>query len=232
MTPAADATPAAVLALREATREAHARIERVPALARLLAEDCSGEEYRAALLRLHSFVAPLEAAMLARIGGEIGLVLSAGRRAPLLRRDLSELGTAPAPRAPAAALPATSSPAEALGCAYVLEGSLLGGRVIARSLRARLGPALGGATRYLEAGGDDVPQRWRRFGRLLDTALADPEARARAAGAASACFERLAAWLDAAPARPRLTSARGAGPRRADGAARGGRDAPGIRAGS
>jgi heme oxygenase len=97
------------------------------------------------------------------------------RRTPLLLRDLADLGAAPKP--PPNGLPLLE-PAAQWGCLYVLEGSRLGGAILAE----RVGS--GFPRRYLSAGHGDGS--WRAF--LV--ALA-------AAGSADG------AWIDAAVAAAR-----------------------------
>ena len=93
-----------------------------------------------------------------------------------LRADLSRLGAAPAPfQQPAAAATA----AEWLGGSYVLEGSAMGARLLARDLD-RLQPAhphIAGARSFIDSHLAD-PRRWGRFRKVLD---ALPEADAVAA---------------------------------------------------
>ena len=72
------------------------------------------------------------------------------------------------------------------GMLYVIEGSQLGGRLIARALRARQ-PQLDGALTYFELGEDD-PAAWRRFQQRLDAALDDDERRGDAVDGARAMF--------------------------------------------
>ncbi|MEE7546111.1 biliverdin-producing heme oxygenase, partial [Xanthomonas sp. Kuri4-1] len=72
------------------------------------------------------------------------------------------------------------------GMLYVVEGSQLGGRLIARGLRAQR-PALAGALRYFELGDAD-PGAWRRFQERLEHALGDAAARDEAIAGARAMF--------------------------------------------
>lgn len=85
-----------------------------------------------------------------------------------LHRDLARLGATPGTVAGLHA-PASSS-AEWLGACYVLEGSSLGARLLARDLD-RLQPrhpALAGARSFIDALIAEPP-RWARFKQLLDS---------------------------------------------------------------
>ncbi len=106
---------------------------------------------------------------------------SGWRRAGLLRADLRRLGRAPSRPVRAAAPPASRD--EALGAWYVLEGSRLGGHLIAREARRRLpvaGPALGALEGAL------APGRWPAFRRWLDGPGGVRDADAATAGALAA----------------------------------------------
>lgn len=86
------------------------------------------------------------------------------RRAAELAADLAALGlAAPLPLA----FPAPAGPAATWGAAYVVEGSRLGGKLLARSV------ATGLPTAYLAA--PQPPGAWRTFLAKLDDAL-HPEA--------------------------------------------------------
>lgn len=82
-------------------------------------------------------------------------------RTELLAADLAALDQAtPAPLA----LPTPADQAEAFGYAYVIEGSRLGGSMLARGVPENLPKA------YLAAG--HLPGEWRAFGAALDEAAA------------------------------------------------------------
>ncbi|MDP4026407.1 biliverdin-producing heme oxygenase [Methylobacterium sp. NEAU 140] len=183
--------------LRAATGPAHAALERdldwQARVATLLG-------YRALLARLHGFHAAWEPA----IGGALGdpAFLDPRRRLGALVADLAALGLSPGG---IAALPAARpirlpDPAAATGALYVLEGSTLGGRLIARHIAALHGADAPCA--YYRAHGSGSGAMWAAFRGRLD---ALPEAGAPAAEAAAvATFEALRAWLCAGePVAPR-----------------------------
>jgi heme oxygenase len=107
-------------------------------------------------------------------------------RTEALRADLSALGAEPA--APAR-LPVPTSRAAAYGCAYVLEGSTLGGMVLARAVEASLHEQA--PTRYLRLRGERTAGSWRSFLEQLhefDRGASAAE-RTEAVAAARATFE-------------------------------------------
>ena len=180
------------LALRDATRPHH---ERVEAAVDLPARTRDRATYRALLASLYSLFGPLEEQLAGLPWREAGLDFAAHRRAHLLRADIADLGGAPEAVAPAA-LPRTDGLAAGLGALYVLEGSALGGKIIAREAEAALG--LGGVGTSFFRGGDGAT--WRAFGRALDAALDTPDRFRRARHAAEQTFDAFGrAVLDPTP---------------------------------
>jgi len=99
-------------------------------------------------------------------------------RTPLLENDLAALGlSAPVP------LPFSTptSRAQALGMLYVIEGSRLGGAILARRVPAGLPHA------YLSA--THAPGAWRAFGEMLDRESDGPDWLRQAAAAAGGTFD-------------------------------------------
>lgn len=99
------------------------------------------------------------------------------RRSDLLRADLTDLGVEP----PQAAPFDLASDAAALGVIYVLEGSRLGGAMLARTVPMDL-PA-----RFIRCA--PAPKRWQGLIEVLDRHLVTPRQHAVAADAARAVFD-------------------------------------------
>ena len=181
--------------LREATAPAHAELEAALAL---LEPPASRKHLANVLRRFHGFHRRWEPALADRLG-DPGFT-GPRQRLHLLADDLRRLGVTAAevdalPVCPdAAAL--CGSLEGALGSLYVLEGSTLGGRVVARRLEGTEGWPIGGL-RYFDPHGEHAGARWRETLARIETAGADA---ARVVEAAGHTFSRLRAWL--APARP------------------------------
>lgn len=188
--------------LRAATRTAHEDIETVPALVRLLTADLTEADYIAVLRQTCAFHLGVEQQLKAVLAPELapGVFLD-GTRISALAVDLDWFGVPlPAP-AFATALPVLPNQAHALGAMYVIEGSSLGGRVIARRLSDTLGltPRTGSC---FYSGNDAAAtrDRWLRFCDLLqDTAARSDAIAADMAGGAVATFRSLDAWLRRTP---------------------------------
>ena len=121
------------------------------------------EEYVELLQRLLTFHRAFEAAMAVPIWSEgwsrIGITLGDHCRSPDLMDDLAYFDQTTESQEEAEHVsPIFTSFAEALGGLYVIEGSSLGGKILAPLFRAHLGEI---PTRYYESDGRNHPQHWR-----------------------------------------------------------------------
>jgi heme oxygenase len=121
-------------------------------------------------------------------------------RLPHLRRDLAALGRTNAEQSGLAECPAAASlldgRARAVGSIYVLEGSTLGGQVIARAITDAGWAPPGGLT-YFTPYGARTGEMWRRFGAWAEDVVPRDERAAAVVGAART-FGVLQAWLTGA----------------------------------
>ena len=207
--------------LRTATRASHERLERITALP---ASIRTAAELRAVLEDLYGFHVVAEAAgARAALATLPGFDDAFGRDLPPSAWLASDMATLGATATRIAALPRCTAlgpfptGAARLGCAYVLEGSTLGGRIIhAHLARGEIAvPAL----RFFEGHGADTARRWKAFTRALDARERPASDDAETLAAAEATFRVLGDWFEA--------RARARHPRHTDGgaSARGGRRA-------
>lgn len=161
--------------LRTETRADHEALEaRLPLTTPALTLDV----YVGILRAFRSVVGPLET-RLAHLG--LPARLDFGWRAPLLDADLAALGD-PAGGPHTAGEWADLTHAAALGACYVLEGSTLGGQVIARHLAPlKVTAERGGA--YFAGHGAQTGPRWKAFRAALDASVLPGEEAAVVAGA-------------------------------------------------
>lgn len=148
----------------------------------------SPADYRTYLLGLHELMMAVDAGMVAASLAEDWQPWRPQERVALLHADLVAIGViAPAAEAP---LPIASD-AAAAGALYVLEGSALGARLLARDTEALGVPAA--ASTFLRAvTGEGAALRWRRFLERLDRIGLDATGQYQAATrvAADATFQR------------------------------------------
>lgn len=183
--------------LKAQTRPHHDRAEASPAMQAVVSPRLTRAAYRDHLARLLAFYGPTEAA-LADVDGLADVLPDLAERlvkTEWLRDDLDRLGggvEVPEARAPAWTVP------EALGVLYVVEGSTLGGRIIARELARSVGVTPDDGGRFYASYRDDRGARWTAFKSALDAyGEAHPEASDDAVRAASDTFDVLRTWMEA-----------------------------------
>lgn len=192
--------PASRLAhLRSHTRAAHASIETVPSLAKLMAPDLTRGAYTRVLVGMLAFHAVVEPAIAEALQPlpEARILLD-GRHQCALRDDIAFLGATPESLYPD--VPALPDLTSALGALYVVEGGNLGGRVIARRVAASLGVAPGeGGSFYGGLSAEMARARWTRLVQILEDQRLEIELDALAEGACRifACLEQ---WMRPIPA--------------------------------
>ncbi len=177
-----------VQALRSATQAQHTLLDSSLPLAR---PDAGLADYLQHLAVLQGWMAEL-APLLARTPWGGGYLQA-------LRDDLDEAGdagtsalasVADAAGDPAADVPGDGSLAYALGVAYVVEGSQLGGQVLLRRLRQA---GLAHGLRYLEGRGAATGAHWGAFLKALRASLTEPADVAAACAGAHWAFDTLLA---------------------------------------
>ncbi|MGV3615355.1 MAG: biliverdin-producing heme oxygenase [Fimbriimonas sp.] len=179
--------------LRAETRAAHERLEGSIDLSALTA---TPDHYRALISRFYGFHAAIEPSLSAALSGHYAPVA----RTPLLERDLRALGVSESclreiPRCDD--LPEHGSAARAFGVAYVLEGSALGGQIVGRLVRDRLGYDAETGVAFFLSHGRHVGLDWRAFGQACDAFFAERGDGSEAVAAADETFAAMGRWLAA-----------------------------------
>lgn len=189
-------------ALRQACAAQHEAIE---ALLQLDQAALRREHYERVLAGFGAFVPAWEARLRPHLPAALRGWFDQRSRAPLLARDLAALGLQPFPMDDPVAALALADTGAVFGSLYVLEGSALGGQLIARQVRERwgLGPDNGAA--YFNGWGARTGAMWAEFREHLAQALGEDDAALGSACAAAvatfaalrACFTQV---LDHGPA--------------------------------
>ncbi|WP_230530461.1 biliverdin-producing heme oxygenase [Microvirga roseola] len=182
--------------LKIETRAAHDRIEVAMDLDRRTA---SRDSYRDLLIRFYGFHAAWEEAAALRAPDRA--FFGSRRKAGLLAKDLKALGMKSEeiiglPRChPLMPLPA---PAATLGSMYVVEGSTLGGAIIARDVERRLGLTPETGCAYFRSYGRETALMWKSFGAGL-LAASSPEVDDLVVEAAKRTFDVMHDWICRTP---------------------------------
>lgn len=178
--------------LRRETADCHADLE---ARLQLLSPPLTAARFTRLIQRMYGFHAPWEEALASH--GQFVAHVRRRSRLPSIARDLIALGARPndIPRIKqcAGATDLVRCKDAALGSCYVIEGSTLGGQVIARSLAEEKWLPIGGLATFNPYGAD-TGRMWRAFKVWLDGSARDADPVAVAAGARRT-FILLADWL-------------------------------------
>lgn len=131
------------------------------------------ETYKNLLVRFYQYYVVMEE-KLGQFSAD--LPLEERKKLHLLKADLSQLGFSEndlAKLSPASSVPHLDSLSMAVGSLYVLEGSTLGGQVISKHLRNKLGvrPETGGS--FFWAYGEKTMEMWLRFKSFLNSYQGD-----------------------------------------------------------
>jgi len=138
---------------------------------------------------MYGFLAPYEAALRSH-AAVLGPAweIAERQRAHLILQDLH---AAPGQLPLCSALPPLATVPQLLGAMYVLEGSTLGGQVLARQL-AKAGSQ---QVRYFTGYGALTGPRWKAFCQLLGEAAPDAATEDEIVQSAIQTFQHLATWL-------------------------------------
>lgn len=181
--------------LRRETRGYHDRVERAVNLQQRLS---TRSNYVRLLERFYGYYRPLESLMLSEAVRLLGIDIDQRLKAPLLHRDLTALGHSEAtieavPRCER--LPVLSDTGSRWGCLYVLEGATLGGRIVRRRVRERLGLSESCGCAFFSSYGESVGSRWAEFCSALTAYVeAQPEVADRVIAAAIDTFISFEKW--------------------------------------
>ncbi|WP_141731044.1 biliverdin-producing heme oxygenase [Oligoflexus tunisiensis] len=183
--------------LRLETHAQHEALDHHPLMVQLMSPTLSRTLYQHILGKFLGFYQPLEP-LLARytLWPSLGIDLTERRKTPWLLADLSHL------QVPLAARPCAPQPdwihddAAALGTFYVMEGSTLGGQVIARHVARCLGLSRDQGLAFFSSYGEAVGTRWKETRAALVQFAEQTGEEDAMIEAARRTFEALSTWLD------------------------------------
>jgi len=181
--------------LERLKRETEVEHEAVEGATGVLDRALSLEGYRAYLERTFGFYLIVEQQLRGLgVWEALRLPATAREKLPLLAEDLVLLGNLePASIRACDAPPQFASIAEAVGGAYVLEGSTLGGRVMLRHIQRLFGPHVAHA--FLEGYGANTGKKWQSFRAALERFARSRELEDRMIAGAQETFHSFTRWL-------------------------------------
>ena len=168
--------------LRESTAELHKQIEQENAAGRIMDHSISIDQYKNLLFQNYVAYAISEKEISAQLPGYVG------NKHKELENDLKQLNVpANIPSFPGDQF-SCSSEVEALGAAYVVEGSAMGGMVISRNLK-RCDGLSSIENHYFFNGKRDSLKSWNEFKKLLESKNFTEEEKNSAISKAKETFE-------------------------------------------
>jgi len=185
--------------LKQATRTAHDAIEQNTAMHQLMQADLSTAHYEYVLQKKYGYYKAIEQLIMPYLEAA-GFPYDERKKAHLAYQDLNGLGRqgADIDALPACtALPTCTNSAEALGILYVLEGSTLGGQMIAKHLLNVLPTHLNTHIRFFSGyDKEKIGIMWQTFQQfLINYSQENPNTQEAILKGANQTFQTLNQWL-------------------------------------
>lgn len=155
--------------LKESTRELHSQIESVPLLNKIIKRNITLHEFKLLIKKFYAYIKPCENAINTLQSRHL---LSNREKTNLLKNDLVALGLEEFTineRNFSPILPPLNTHAQVLGYMYVIEGSTLGGQIIAKILFETLNLTPETGASFFFGYGKNTRQMWNSFCQILDT---------------------------------------------------------------
>jgi len=177
--------------LKEQTANAHADSENL--LMPFLGSIRNSDDYAQILKMFYGFFAPMEKLIGHWISPQVLEDIHERRNASLIIEDLNSIGEGTENLALASELPHIDSPAAAIGAMYVLEGSTLGGRVIAKMLAKNEALEISSDRLHFFNGyGEQTGEKWKSFITLVNNY---PDQVEKLVAAANETFRCMGSWM-------------------------------------
>jgi heme oxygenase len=176
--------------LKQRTENEHRAVE---AAFPLMREELNVTQYIGCLLQMYGMVSAWEEESLKVAPAWIRPQLMARKRKNLLELDLAWFG-AESRDDGRPVLPEMNDQPSFLGAMYVMEGSTLGGQLIARQLQKTLHLSEGKGDAYFRGHGDHTGPMWREFCEVLKVRVTDEETES-VIRSAKAMFATYGSWM-------------------------------------
>lgn len=185
--------------IKKQTSENHHRLEQTNLLHPIATPSLTAEHYHKILRVFYGYFSPLEKEI-----NKMELIrqylpdVATRRKASMLKADLLNLNAIkPADTlALCQELPEIRTSSQAFGCLYVLEGSTLGGRMIAKSLRKNLSLDHVYGASFFNGYGQETGSKWKTFQQaLLNYSLNFSEDR-EVIKSANDTFHKFEVWIN------------------------------------
>jgi heme oxygenase len=184
--------------LKDNTSVAHKQLEKSPCFKRLFANDYKTSEYADLLSYFYGYYAAIEPLLFNDLPTEHQSDLQHRTKTHLLQQDLALLNVNTDSLPLCKAIPNLTTFAQKMGVLYVLEGSLLGGRIIGQHLKEHFGADVALPLNFYSGYGADLHLEWQKFSQFMgqyfnhqEKAIID-----EVINSANATFSALQQWVE------------------------------------
>jgi heme oxygenase len=168
--------------IREETKPAHLSLEKL--VVQQLKSIRSDEDYADFLKKFYTYFNQVEKVIAPYITAEVLPDYLERRNSSYLKKDIEELGIT-VEGLPVVAVPEITSKVSALGALYVMEGSIMGGKIIVQMLE-KLGVTNG--ISFFSGYGADTGKRWTVFTQVMNETADTPQLEEEAIHTANKTF--------------------------------------------
>lgn len=184
--------------IRAQTSENHTRLEQTRLLLPISEKNLTKEKYVEILKKFYGYFLPLE--NLVDNFPQIQTYLpdyNTRRKVDLIYQDLLQVVPAYAgkPLELCKDLPRITNTSEAFGCLYVMEGSTLGGKLIAKVLKDELNLDASNGASFFNSYGKETGSKWKLFQQALVNFSSDSSTNLLIINAANETFSKFEKWI-------------------------------------
>lgn len=178
-------------ALKEKTKKAHLSLEKKTVS--FIKKVTSLKDYEALLRIFYGYFAPLESQINTYITDDIVPSFSGRRKSDAILQDIETIAPGAGKPVTCTNLPQINDAIQALGALYVMEGSTMGGTIIAQMLSRQAGIQPEALTFFNGYGEQNMPM-WQSFIAALNERAANDEE--KIVKAANETFSKMEEWCD------------------------------------
>lgn len=187
--------------IKAGTAQNHMQLEQTSLLLPISRKNITQEEYISILKKFYGYFYPLEKML--DTFPQLQTYLPdypARRKADLICQDLLNIAPASAaqPLALCSNLPAVTNTSQAFGCLYVMEGSTLGGQMIARTIKEVLNIDSNSGVSFFNGYGKETGSKWKLFQQALVSFSNDFSTNHVIIAAANETFSKFEKWINQA----------------------------------
>ncbi|MBN8788578.1 MAG: biliverdin-producing heme oxygenase [Terrimonas sp.] len=177
--------------LKEKTKQAHLSLEKK--MVGYIKKVASGKDYEKLLRLFYGYYAPLEPLLNKYINNNIVPAYNQRRKSDTILKDINTISSGAINFRKCGNLPQVNDVIEALGVLYVMEGSTMGGTIIAKMLNKQAAIPPESLTFFNGYGEDNLPM-WQSFIAAVNERAANNEE--KIVKSANDTFSKMEEWCD------------------------------------